>query len=164
MRAVIQRVLRASVISRVGEPNETRGGIDRGLVVLIGFTAGDEAGVEAWAADRIAGLRIFEDDAGRMNLDVRAIGGGVVAVPNFTLVADPAKGRRPGLSDAMPPAEAAKRFDAFVAELRRLLGPQALAASGDAEVVEASVAAGVFGSHMRVDLSNDGPVTMVLEA
>lgn len=169
MRLVVQRVCRAAVTSRVGEPDEVRGEIGAGLCVLIGFGEGDEAGVERWAADRVAGLRIFEDAAGKMNLDVRAVGGGVAAAPNFTLAADGAKGRRPGLSSAMTPSEASGRFDGFVAELRRLLGEGVAAAelagraTGAAEAVGAGVVSGVFGSHMRVDLVNDGPVTIVME-
>jgi len=178
---VIQRVSEGGVRSRVRAADEVSGEIGRGLVVLIGFAAGDRESVESWAADRVVGLRVFEDQAGKMNQDVRSVGGGVVAVPNFTLAADAAKGRRPSFSAAMPPAEAAVRYDRFVAELRRLMGSaegsqnespegadhasgrRPAAARGDAEVVRGGVVSGVFGSEMAVSLVNDGPVTLVID-
>lgn len=166
MKAVIQRVLRGEVRSRVGEADAVAAAIGPGLAVLIGFEAGDSEGVERWAADRVAGLRVFEDEAGKMNLDVHSVRGGVIAVPNFTLAADPSKGRPPGFSGAMHPAQASERFDAFCAELARLLGegePPLPGATGDAEVIDGAVARGVFGSAMHLEIINDGPVTLVLE-
>ena len=177
MRLVVQRVSNAIVTSRVGEPTEVRGAIGRGLVVLIGFTEGDAVDVERWAADRVAGLRVFDDEHGKMNLDVRMVAGGVAAVPNFTLAADGAKGRRPSFSNAMPAAEASARFDAFVDELRCLLRGRtgdpdrarpavcgaATSARGEDATGEPAVVAGVFGSYMHIQLENDGPVTVVID-
>lgn len=164
MRAVIQRVLRGSVRSRVDGPDTVSASIGVGLAVLIGFETDDEADVELWAAGRVAHLRVFEDEAGKMNRDVRAVGGGVIAVPNFTLAADPSRGRRPGFSNAMPPAEASRRFGAFCDEVVRQLGAggSPSLARGDSEVTRGALARGVFGSTMHVDIINDGPVTLVL--
>lgn len=145
MRQVLQRVSEARV--RVGE--KVVGEIGRGLLVLVGIEAGDgEEQVDA-AARKLSGLRVFEDDAGRMNLDLRAVDGAFLLVSQFTLAGDPlAKGRRPSFDGAAPPAEAEALFDRLVERLREL-GHR--------------VETGEFGAHMAVELVNDGPVTFVWE-
>lgn len=145
MRQVLQRVSEARV--RVGE--KVVGEIGRGLLVLVGIEAGDgEEQVDA-AARKLSGLRVFEDDDGRMNLDVRAVDGAFLLVSQFTLAGDPlAKGRRPSFDGAAPPAEAEVWFDRLVERLREL-GHR--------------VETGQFGARMAVELVNDGPVTFVWE-
>jgi D-tyrosyl-tRNA(Tyr) deacylase len=122
--------------------------IGRGLLLLAGFRAVDDAAVIDWMADKCLGLRIFSDAAGAMNLGVADIGGSLLVVPNFTLYGDARKGRRPSFTDAAPPDVATRLFDAFVASLRR--GP-------------VPVATGFFQAAMHVELVNDGPVTILLE-
>ncbi len=144
MRIVLQRVAKASVV--VGE--EVVGGIGPGLLLLAGVAAGDgEAEIEE-AARKIAGLRIFEDADGKMNLDLAQAGGSVLVVSQFTLLASTDKGRRPSFEHAAPPAVAEPLIERFVARLR---------AAG------LEVETGRFGAHMRVALVNDGPVTLVLD-
>jgi D-tyrosyl-tRNA(Tyr) deacylase len=149
MRAVVQRVERAEV--RVHEDSGVRvaGVIGRGLVVLLGVEVRDTEADAAWMAAKIAGLRVFEDEGGKMNLGLAEVGGGVVLVPNFTVAGSAAKGRRPDFGNAMRPPEAERLFGR-VAELIR-----------DAEI---RVETGVFGGDMRVELVNDGPVTLVVES
>ncbi len=125
------------------------GEIEAGLLVLLGVGRGDTERDVAYLADKIAGLRIFEDEAGKMNLSVRDVGGAVLAVSQFTLYGDCRKGRRPGFSDAAPPEEADRLYRRFV---------EALQARG------LPVATGVFQAHMQVELINDGPVTMLLSS
>ncbi|RME34671.1 MAG: D-tyrosyl-tRNA(Tyr) deacylase [Deltaproteobacteria bacterium] len=125
------------------------GEIEAGLLVLLGVGRGDTERDVAYLADKIAGLRIFEDEAGKMNLSVRDVGGAVLAVSQFTLYGDCRKGRRPGFSDAAPPEEADRLYRRFV---------EALQARG------LPVATGVFQAHMEVELINDGPVTMLLSS
>jgi D-tyrosyl-tRNA(Tyr) deacylase len=144
MRAVVQRVSRAEV--RVGE--EVVGGIAGGLVVLVGV-AKDDADEDASAlAKKIVGLRIFEDEGGKMNRDVLEAGGGVLAVSQFTLLGDVRKGKRPSFGDAMEPERASALFDAFCAACRALGAP---------------VETGRFRAHMEVELVNDGPVTILVD-
>lgn len=144
MRAVVQRVSHASV--RVA--GDVVGDIDLGLMILLGVGAHDDASqVEAFAA-KIAKLRIFEDAAGKMNLDVRAVQGGALVVSQFTLYADTRSGNRPGFQQAAPPDRAEPLYEAFCS---------ALAAWG------VPVATGRFGADMEVDLVNDGPVTIILD-
>ncbi len=128
---------------------ETIAAIERGLVLLVGFGTMDRDAQITWMARKIAGLRIFADAAGLMNADVVAAGGGILAVPNFTLLADCRKGKRPSFADALAPDAASPLFDRFVAALAAHVGP---------------VATGRFGADMRVELANDGPVTIVLDA
>ena len=145
MRAVVQRVRRASVTvdgASVGE-------IGAGLLVLVGVARGDAAEQAARLAARVVKLRIFEDDDGRFARDVRDAGGSVLAVSQFTLHADTSKGNRPSFSDAAPGPEAEPLYDAFCA---------AVAAEG------LPVQRGQFGAHMQVELVNDGPVTIILDA
>lgn len=143
MRVVVQRVTSAS-LSIEGQEHAR---IGPGLVLLAGFSPADGPADLAWMADKIAGLRIFSDSEGRMNLPVAHIGGEVLAVPNFTLYGDCRKGRRPGFSAAAAPEIATALFSAFVAELARLVPTKS----------------GVFGAHMHVSLTNDGPVTLLLD-
>lgn len=168
MRAVIQRVNHASVRSNPDTPDERTASIGRGLAVLIGFEQNDHPDAPRDAADRIAGLRIFPDDQGRMNLaltDLNSLDppqGSVLAVPNFTLAARPGKGRRPAFTAAMPPDPARQAFHTFTNALADLL-PTAPAAHGHHDAVIGPVAVGRFAAHMLVDLQNDGPVTIILE-
>ena len=144
MRAVIQRVSRASVTIG-GRPV---GSIGRGLLVLLGVGKQDTPDQVTWMADKIAGLRIFADADGKMNRDLAAAGGAVLVVSQFTLYGDVAKGRRPSFVDAAPPEIAVPLYEAFIAALRgRGL----------------TVATGEFGAMMDVELVNDGPVTLILE-
>ena len=145
MRAVIQRVTRASV--RVD--GEVSGTIDHGLLVLLGVGQEDgEAQVRA-LVDKIVQLRIFEDDAGKMNRSLLDIQGEALVVSQFTLYADVRKGRRPGFTDAAPPTIAEPLCERF---------KEVMAAYG------LKVASGIFGAHMQVELLNDGPVTIWLDS
>jgi len=144
MRVVLQRVERAAV--RVD--GETIGSIGPGLALLIGVGREDGSIDLAAAARKVIDLRVFADEAGKMNLSLRDLGLEILAVSQFTLYGNATKGRRPSYVEAAPPEIARPTFDAFVAALR-------------AEGVR--VAEGRFGAHMSVDLVNDGPVTLVLE-
>jgi D-aminoacyl-tRNA deacylase len=144
VRLVVQRVSRASV--RVA--GETIAEIGPGLLVLAGAGLGErQAGVE-WLAKKLVGLRIFEDTQGKMNLSLEDLGGQVLVVPQFTLLSDIRRGRRPSWAKAAPPAEAQELIEALAAALERLGAP---------------VRRGAFRAHMEVELVNDGPVTLVLE-
>jgi D-tyrosyl-tRNA(Tyr) deacylase len=144
MRAVVQRVASASVTV----DGRITGAIGRGLLVLVGVAPTDGEAQARWLAQKLVGLRIFEDDAGKMNLDVREVSGGILAISQFTLFGDTSKGRRPSFAGAAAPA---------IAEPLYLLFCDLLAAEG------VPVGRGVFGAHMDVDLRNDGPVTLVVE-
>ena len=144
MRLVLQRVARAAV--RVD--GETVGEIGRGLLVLAGVEQGDGPAAAAAAADRLAGLRCFEDAAGKMNLAAADAGAAFLVVSQFTLAADLSRGRRPSFTTAAPPAAAEPLVDALAADLARRGFP---------------VATGRFGARMEVELVNDGPVTFVLD-
>ena len=144
MRAVVQRVVRAAV--RVD--GATVGEIGEGLLVLLGVARGDGPQEACRIAVKVAKLRIFEDDDGRFARSVLDSGGAVLAVSQFTLLADTAKGRRPSFSDAAPGPEAEPVYEAFCA---------ALAEAG------LRVERGVFGARMEVELVNAGPVTIVLD-
>lgn len=144
MRALIQRVMQASVSAE----GKVTGQCGEGLLVLVCAMRGDgEAQADKLAA-RIARLRIFRDDEGRMNRSVRDIGGGALVVSQFTLAADTSRGNRPGFSAAAPPEEGARLYEYFAS---------ALAGEGVA------VATGKFGADMQVALVNDGPVTIWME-
>lgn len=144
MRAVLQRVRSA----RVEVAGEVVGAIGGGLLVLLGVAQGDQATQARALAKKTAELRIFEDADGKMNLSVQEIGGAVLAVSQFTLLADCRKGRRPGFSAAAPPELANRLYQEYVTALR---------ACG------LTVATGIFQAEMQVHLVNDGPVTLVLD-
>lgn len=145
MRVVVQRV-RAAEVTVDGA---SVGRIGRGLVLLVGLAVGDGPDDLAWMARTIAGLRLFDGDAGPLQGSVVDVGGGVLAVSQFTLLADVRKGRRPSFDGALPAPEAASLFDAFVARLQELVG---------------IVATGRFGATMEVHLVNDGPFTIVVDS
>jgi len=144
MIGLLQRVSEASV--EVGDERVAQ--IGRGVLVLVGVERGDGPAQAARLAERLLNFRIFEDADGRMNCNVREIGGELLLVPQFTLAADTAKGNRPGFSRAAEPAEGRSLFDELVAALRREGVP---------------VATGVFGATMRVCLCNVGPATFWLK-
>lgn len=144
MRALLQRVRRAEV--RVGD--EVVGRIGPGLVILLGVGNGDDDETADRLARRIAELRIFGDAAGRTNRSLLDVGGAALVVSQFTLYADTRRGRRPGFTDAAPPAEAEARYGRFC---------EALEAAGT------MVARGRFGASMAVELVNDGPFTIWLD-
>jgi D-aminoacyl-tRNA deacylase len=145
MKAVIQRVSSA----RVDVEGETVGRIGRGILVLLGVEKGDGERDADRLADKIVNLRIFEDDAGKMNLALREIDGALLAVSQFTLAGNCAKGRRPSFDSAAPPAEANRLYEYFIARVRAL---------------EVPVETGIFQAMMAVSLVNDGPVTFILES
>jgi len=144
VRAVVQRVSHALV--RVD--GEVTGEIHQGLLVLVGFAPGDTDADLEWMAEKLQGLRVFGDAEGNMNLAVGDVGGAVLLVPNFTLYADCRKGRRPGFSNAAPPERAAELFRQFCEKMSQRVPVQR----------------GVFGAHMHVELTNDGPVTLLLDS
>ena len=144
MRAIVQRVTQASVTV----DKQIVGAIGLGLLVLLGAGAGDTANEARWLAHKVANLRIFADQDGKMNLSVQDVGGSVLAVSQFTLLADCRKGRRPGFDRAAPPEEGQRLYELYVAELRKL---------------GLAVETGRFGAEMLVDLRNHGPVTIILE-
>ena len=144
MRVVLQRVSRASV--RVD--GQTVGAIGRGFVILAGFAPQDGEAVLGWMAEKVAGLRIFTDREGKMNLPLADVGGAVLVISQFTLYGDASKGRRPSFTDAAPPKVAEALYGRFVELLRQAHLP---------------VETGRFGAVMEVELVNDGPVTLVLE-
>lgn len=146
MRAVVQRVTRARVVV---DDRET-GAIERGLVVLLGAGVGDGDADLDYMIDKVANIRIFADEAGKMNRSVLDVGGGVLAVSQFTLYGDARKGRRPGFTQALEPGAAEALYDRFVAGLR---------AAGVARVET-----GVFRADMAVELVNDGPITILLDS
>lgn len=152
MRSVIQRVERAEVRVHTAEGVRLAGAIRTGLLVLLGVEARDTDADAAWTASKIAGLRVFEDSEGKMNLglgEVDAGGGGVLLVPNFTVAGSASKGRRPDFTNAMKPPRAEHLFEAVRDHLRAAGVP---------------VETGVFGAEMRVELVNHGPVTLVIES
>jgi D-tyrosyl-tRNA(Tyr) deacylase len=145
MRAVIQRVSRA----RVTIAGEVAGEIGGGLLVLVGVTQQDSEADVAYLADKIAGLRVFEDDAGKMNRAVTEAGGALLVVSQFTLYGDVRRGKRPSFDAAAPPAQAFSLYENLVARLRSL---------------GLRCATGRFQEHMEVELLNDGPVTILLDS
>lgn len=145
MRAVIQRVTRASVTV----DGQVVGSIQRGFLVLLGVAEEDSQQDVNWTAAKIAGLRVFEDADGRMNLALADVGGSVLVVSQFTLYGDCRKGRRPSFVQAARPEKADSLYQSVVAELRG----QGL-----------TVATGTFQAHMDVELLNDGPVTLLLDS
>jgi D-tyrosyl-tRNA(Tyr) deacylase len=145
VKVVAQRVSRARV--RVG--GETAGEIGAGLLLLVGVGREDGEADAVWMADKVAGLRIFEDEAGKMNRAVTETGGSILSVSQFTLYGDCRKGRRPNFMEAAPPDRALALYETFN-DLLRAKGLR--------------VETGVFGAHMEVELVNDGPVTLLLDS
>ena len=144
MIGLLQRVTQASVEIE----GDCIAAIDRGLLVLVGVQRGDSEREGERLLERLLGYRVFPDEAGRMNRDVRQVGGGLLLVPQFTLAADTRSGTRPGFSTAAAPDEGQRLFERLVERARALHEP---------------VMAGHFGADMQVALVNDGPVTFSLE-
>jgi D-tyrosyl-tRNA(Tyr) deacylase len=144
MRLLIQRVSGASVTV----DGETVGQIGRGFLILAGFKKGDEEAAIARLAQKCLNLRVFEDDEGKMNRSLVDVDGDLLVVSQFTLYADCRKGRRPGFDRTMPPDEAERFYNLLLNELKR---------SG------LNVEMGIFGAKMSIDLTNDGPVTILLD-
>ncbi len=152
MRVLVQRVARGEVRIREegAQPARVRlaGRIGTGFVLLVGFTQGDGEAELRWMADKVAGLRLFGDDEGKMNRSLGEVGGAVLVVSQFTLYGDAARGRRPSFIDAARPEVAIPLYERFLALLRE---------------AGVEVASGEFGASMEVELVNDGPVTLWLE-
>jgi D-aminoacyl-tRNA deacylase len=144
MRVVLQRVSRAFVTI----DGRVAGAIDRGFCLLVGFTHSDTAAQVDWMAEKVAGLRLFSDADGKMNLGLEDVGGALLIVSQFTLYGDASKGRRPSFIDAARPQLAVQLYERFLATFR---------ARG------LTVAAGEFGADMLVEIHNDGPVTLILD-
>ena len=144
MRALLHRVSAASVTVN----GRITGQIERGYMILLGVTHSDTHNEAEWLAHKIAGLRLFEDDAGKMNLSLADVGGSLLVVSQFTLYGDARKGRRPSFTNAARPEQAEPLVDHFCAQLREH---------------GFRVATGVFGAMMHVEIHNDGPVTLMLE-
>jgi D-tyrosyl-tRNA(Tyr) deacylase len=145
MRAVIQRVCEAEVTIK----KERISRIERGILVLVGFTNTDTEENLRWMAQKISSLRLFEDDAGKMNRTLEEIGGEILVVSQFTLYGDCRKGRRPSFDKSASPEKAEILYDKFIDILKT--------------VAPCRIAAGVFREYMHVSLVNDGPVTLIVE-
>jgi D-tyrosyl-tRNA(Tyr) deacylase len=145
MRAVVQRVSRANVTVE----GRVAGEIGTGLLVLLGVSRTDNPEGAAYLAEKIANLRIFSDEAGKMNLSLLDIGGSALVVSQFTLYGDTRGGRRPSYIQAAPPEEASRLYEEFVRSMR---------------AIGVTVETGVFQAHMQVELINDGPVTILLDS
>lgn len=146
MRMVLQRVSRAEVAVE----GRVTGSIGRGLLVFLGVEAGDGPGDLDWLAAKLPALRLFEDDAGKLNRSLVDIGGGVLLISQFTLFGNARKGTRPSFNRAAPPEEAERLYSALQAALSQRLGH--------------AVPTGVFGAHMSITAVNDGPVTLLLDS
>jgi D-tyrosyl-tRNA(Tyr) deacylase len=144
MKALIQRVTSASVIVE----GKTVGAIGQGILVLLGVEKGDSEAQADWLAEKIAGLRIFSDSEGKMNLGINEVNGSLLVVSQFTLAGNCAKGRRPSFDSAAPPEVGKRLYEYFVQAARRAGLP---------------VETGIFQADMQVALVNDGPVTFILE-
>jgi D-tyrosyl-tRNA(Tyr) deacylase len=144
MRALVQRVSQGSV----SVDGEVVGAIDRGFVILVGVTHGDGKAQAEWLANKVAGLRVFEDDEGKMNLSLDDVQGEALVISQFTLYGDTRKGRRPSFIGAAAPDVAEPLVDYFAEQLRQK---------------GFNVPTGVFGAEMKVEIHNDGPVTLMLE-
>ena len=145
MKAVLQRVTQA----RVEVGGQVVGSIGQGILVLLGVEKGDAAADADRLAEKIANFRMFEDEAGKMNLSLQDIQGEILAVSQFTLAGNCSKGRRPSFDTAAPPQEAERLYEHFVSQLRHLAVP---------------VSTGIFQAEMQVSLTNDGPVTFILNS
>ena len=144
MRVVLQRVSRAAVTI----DGRIAGAVGRGFCLLVGLTHGDTEATVDWMAEKVAGLRLFSDAEGKMNLGLDEVGGAVLVVSQFTLYGDTSRGRRPSFVDAARPEQAIPLYERFVAALRSR---------------RLEVATGEFGAQMQVEIHNDGPVTLILE-
>ena len=144
MRVVLQRVSKASVT--IG--GRVAGAIGRGFCLLVGFTHGDTREQVDWMAEKVAGLRLFSDAEGKMNLGLSEVQGALLVISQFTLYGDTAKGRRPSFIEAARPETAIPLYERFLAALRER---------------GLEVASGEFGADMQVEIHNDGPVTLILE-
>jgi D-tyrosyl-tRNA(Tyr) deacylase len=145
MRAVVQRVARANVVIA----GDTVGDIGAGLVVLLGIAHPDTPAQAQWLAEKVAGLRIFNDAEGKMNRDLVEVGGAMLIVSQFTLYGDCRKGKRPSFIDAAPPSIAIPLYETFINSVKAL---------------GIRVAEGRFGADMKVELVNDGPVTLIVDS
>ncbi len=145
MKAVLQRVTRASVEVE----GKIAGAIGPGILVLLGVEKGDGLRDADWLAEKTLNLRLFEDEAGKMNLSVQEVQGAILAVSQFTLAGNCGKGRRPSFDTAAPPEEASALYEYFLARVRESGVP---------------VGAGIFQAEMQVTLTNNGPVTFILES
>jgi D-tyrosyl-tRNA(Tyr) deacylase len=151
LKAILQRVTRASVRIVMGDEGprpEVERAIGAGYMVLLGVALDDDETDAERIVDKVAGLRVFDDEHGKMNLNIGQIGGQMLVVSQFTLLADTRKGRRPSFTDAAPP-ERGKALYEYVVNRLRLNG--------------LTVETGEFGAHMQVELINDGPVTIVID-
>lgn len=146
MKIVVQRVKNASL--KVNGKLVSK--IEQGIVAFVGFCDGDQNLDMNWFANKISGLRIFEDENGKMNLNLNQINGEILIVPNFTLYADCAHGFRPSFIKALNPNEATLLFDKFVNLVKTFLNDK--------------VKTGIFGADMKIEQLNDGPITIVLES
>jgi D-aminoacyl-tRNA deacylase len=144
MRVVLQRVSRASVTIA----GRVAGAIDRGYCLLVGFAHDDTPAQVDWMAEKVAGLRLFSDADGKMNLGLEDVGGALLVISQFTLYGDASKGRRPSFIDAARPELAIPLYERFLESLRAR---------------RLTVAAGEFGADMLVEIHNDGPVTLILD-
>ncbi len=145
MRIIVQNVIDA----KLSISNHVFAIIERGYVLLLGFTKGDDEIVVDKMIDKVLKMRLFQDESGKTNLSIFDINGTILAVPQFTLYADLSEGRRPSFTKALTPKEANVFFDYFVATLKKMY-----------EKVEV----GVFGADMKVNLTNDGPFTIILDS
>ena len=144
MKVVVQR----SKKSKVTINNKVNGSINKGYVLLVGFTHGDTTDIVDKMINKILNLRIFEDENNKMNLSIKDIDGSILSISQFTLYADSKKGNRPSFINAMKPDEASKLYDYFNQELSKYI----------------EVNTGIFGSDMKVEIYNDGPVTIILDS
>lgn len=144
MRAIVQRALEASCVV----DGKIVGSIDKGFMILVGFTHTDTLEEIKLLSRKIAGLRVFEDECGKLNKGIKDIGGSILAISQFTLYADCKRGNRPSFTEAMYFEKANDMFNTFVNELRQY---------------DINVETGVFGADMKIKFTNDGPVTIILD-
>ncbi len=149
MKTVLQRVSHARVVVETNGAPETTGEIQAGVLVLVGFDKGDDESKLAYHLKKMTTLRIFPDEEGKMNRSVTDIKGGLLIVSQFTLAGDCKKGTRPSFDKTMPPREAEALYNTFIRQLKAL--------------TTLTVQTGQFGAMMQVSLTNDGPVTFILE-
>ena len=146
MRVLIQRVKRASVLISGEDKRE----INQGMCIFIGITHGDDESKADWLAEKISGLRIFEDSDGKTNLSIHDVNGEILLVSQFSLYASCVKGRRPSFTDAAKPDEAERLYDYFVSKIKSMEFKK--------------VTCGEFGADMEVEIINDGPLTFIIDA